>query len=107
MTEAVSKTVAKQLNEPYFKSRLFGIWSFEIRSHILPLGSPLFLFEFPVLFQILHVDQELEKHQQQEADEEHTCHRACDDSDNAGGFWTLWRGEKSHKLLHRHVGVCA
>lgn len=77
----------------------------EIRSHILPLGFPLFLFEFPVLFQILHVDQELEEHQQQEADEEHTCHRACDDSDNAGGFWTFWRGEKSHKLLHRHVEV--
>lgn len=56
---------------------------------LCPLGFLFFIFKFPELFQVLHVDEQLDEHQQQDANESHRCNGASDDSCHTGWFRTV------------------
>lgn len=60
-------------------------------SHIRPLGLALLIFKFPELLKVPHVEEALDEHQQQDADQSHGSDGRPDDDCNIRRLWTVWR----------------
>lgn len=70
-------------------------------THICPLWFFLFVLKFSVLFQVLHVEDQLDEHQQQDANQCHRRNGASNDCCDVWRFRTGWNKGWSRRFQVR------